>query len=188
MKHKIGVIAEDDSDVQVANELIKKISPRKEFVIRRFVGHGCGKLRSKCLSWAIQLKNQGCSMLIVFHDLDDRTLTDLEAEIKSLLRPCPIERHLIIIPIREIEAWLLSDHLAIKKALKLRRTFPRIANPQSIVNPKRMLGDLIFSKSDKRKRYVVEDNQKIASHIQIVNIRRCSSFLPLEHFIKTHLI
>ena len=188
MKHKIGVIAEDDSDVQVANELIKKISPRKEFVIRRFVGHGCGKLRSKCFQWAIQLKNQGCSLLIVLHDLDDRVLTNLEAELKRLLRPSPIERHVIIIPIQEIEAWLLSDHVAIQNALRLRRKFPRISNPQAIADPKRMLGDLILSRSDKRKRYVVEDNQKIASHIELANIRRCSSFVPLEQFIRTHLV
>lgn len=188
MKHRIGVIAEDNSDVQVATELIKKISPRKKFVIRSFVGHGCGRLRGKCFQWAIQLKNRGCSLLMVLHDLDDRVLTDLETELRNIVRPCPIEQHVVIIPIREIEAWLLSDHVAIQKALRLKRKVPRTSNPQSIADPKKMLGELIYSRSEKKKRYVVEDNQRIASHIEIANIRRCSSFLPLEQFIRGHLV
>lgn len=188
MTLKIGVIAEDNSDVNVVNELIRKISPHKKLAIRKFVGQGCGKLRSKCPAWALQLKDQGCSLLIVIHDLDNNTLDDLGTKLKQLLHHCPIERHIIIIPIREIEAWLLSDQVAIQKAFNLKKNVPRIANPQAIADPKKTLRDLIFSKSDNRKRYVVDDNQKIAHYIEIVNLRRCSSFLPFEQFVRTHVV
>ncbi len=58
MSNHIGVIAEDNSDVEVVRELIKKIVPDKKFSINSFVGHGCGKIQGKCFQWAGALKTK----------------------------------------------------------------------------------------------------------------------------------
>ena len=67
---RVGILAEEDSDVAVVRLLLQKIVPSRSFGVRYFVGHGCGKLRYKCNVWAAQLADRGCSALLVIHDLD----------------------------------------------------------------------------------------------------------------------
>ncbi len=188
MSTLIGVIAEDNSDIDVVDEFIRKIVPKKKYIIKSFVGHGCGKVRGKCFQWAGVLKTKGCSCLILLHDLDEHDLPSLNTHLCQVLAHCSISKHVVIIPIREIEAWLLSDNKAIKKAMNLVRDVPRISNPQEIVDPKRKLGETIYLLSDKTKRYLNSvHNRKIAAAVELVNVRRCSSFLPLESFLIDNL-
>jgi hypothetical protein len=84
----------------------------------------------------------------------------------------------------EIEAWLLSDSNAIIRAMNLSQNFAQIPNPQSIPDPKRKLGEIIYLRSGRTKRYInTKHNKKIAAEVDITNLRRCSSFLPLESFL-----
>ena len=189
MSNSIGVIAEDNSDVDVVDELIKKIVPRNTYSIKRFVGHGCGKIQGKCFQWARNLKTRGCSTLIVVHDLDDKILAELQTQLRQALNICPIPKHIIVIPIREIEAWLLSDNLAIQRAMNLRNKVPRIADPSSVVDPKSKLEEIVHLRSGKTKRYLNSvHNQKIAAELDLANVRRCTSFLPLENFVLQNIV
>ncbi len=52
---KIGVIAEEQNDIDVLYQYTCKIIPENSFSFLRFVGHGCGKLRKKCRAWAENL-------------------------------------------------------------------------------------------------------------------------------------
>jgi hypothetical protein len=185
---RIGLIAEDSSDVEVINELIRKIAAGRQFTIKKFVGHGCGKIRGKCLQWAQALKNQRCSSVILLHDLDNKSLPELEKQLKDSFRPCPIKKNVIIIPVQEIEAWLLCDEVAIKKALNLKDKVTHVANPESIVDPKKRLEEIIYLRSGKTKRYInTIHNRKIAAEISLTKLRRCKSFSPLEKFLHENL-
>jgi hypothetical protein len=78
MPKVLGVIAEEYSDVEVVRELARIISPtRRPPKIKRFVGHGCGRIKSKCRQWAELLYEQGCQSLILIQDLDDCELVNL---------------------------------------------------------------------------------------------------------------
>jgi hypothetical protein len=124
----------------------------------------------------------------VIHDLDCNQLLQLQGDIRGALHPSPIADHIIVIPVREIEAWLLADHNAVGKALNLSKSIGKIPNPEAILRPKERLRDLVYFKSDKRKHYVnTIDNKKIASHTNLRNLRRCKSFVPLEAFLRTVL-
>jgi hypothetical protein len=57
---KMGIIAEDDSDVAVLRELTLSLLKPSRIGFKHFVGHGCGKLRRKCRAWACNLVRQGC--------------------------------------------------------------------------------------------------------------------------------
>lgn len=187
MTTKIGVIAEDNSDVDVINELVVKIS-NKEIAIRKFVGHGCGKLRRECHQWAQNLKGQGCSLLILLHDLDNNDLSQLRAQLSQALHPSPIRSNVIIIPVKEIEAWLLSDEIAIRAAMNLRVAVKRISNPESVGNPKEYLGRLVEQKSNGTKHYLnTVHNKRIAALLSLEKLRRCRSFAPLESFVTENL-
>lgn len=178
----IGVIAEDISDVDVIEEIIAKKRKRNYFKIKKFVGHGCGKVRSKCRDWASNLRIQRCALLIVMHDLDENNLDELRAELQNALCPSPIAKHIIVIPIREIEAWLLADHHAINKTFGLH--LKKITNPEEIRRPKERLRDLVYLKSNKSKVYVnTIHNRRIAANASLKELGRCSSFVPLNDFL-----
>jgi hypothetical protein len=49
-------------------------------------------------------------------DLDQNALPDLSARLHRGTRGAPIARRAVVIPVREIEAWLLADHEAINTA------------------------------------------------------------------------
>lgn len=188
MAIKLGVIAEDLSDVAVAEILVQKLA-RKSFQIKQFVGRGCGKIASKCSSWADTLEKQGCTLLLVLHDLDERNETDLARKLANSLHPSPIQRHVIVIPVKELEAWLLADHDAITRALKLKKAVGKVSNPQAVRRPKEKLRDLIYLKSEKRITYVnTIHNVKIAECLSIRNLTsRCPSFVPFSKFFTAYL-
>jgi hypothetical protein len=124
----------------------------------------------KMTRFAKSLLARGCSHLVVVHDLDRNGITgelndekQLRAKLAIALANNPIVSTSVIIPIEELEAWLLSEQ------------HPR---PQNISNPKNMLRRL-------DRNYRTSDNAKIARHINIADIaKKCPSFRPLEEFIK----
>lgn len=186
MSRKIGLIAEDTSDIEVVDVILSKYLCKNEYKIKKFVGNGCGKLRQKCDSWADNLFRQGCEHVFVFHDLDknnERSLRDLLAK-KLPSKTYP--NSLIVIPIEEMEAWLLSDSNALKETFNLKRKPKRIGNCESISSPKEHIAKLIWRIG--KKRYLnTAHNKKIAENISLDNFKRCNSFLPLDEYIRDNL-
>lgn len=184
MNIRIGVIAEDNSDIGVLSILFSKIAPSKKFIVRKFVGHGCGRIASKCHNWARNLKIQGCTALVLVHDLDTRIFAKLHKELSGALSPSPIAKNVVVIPVRELEAWLLSDCSAIQNALNLKSRPTRISHPEALLDPKRELREIVYRRSDKTKRFIsTVHNQAIARELHLTEVRRCSSFKPLDDFI-----
>jgi hypothetical protein len=183
----IGIIAEDESDVRTLDVLIGKIAARP-YLIKSFKGDGCGKIVGKCHAWSQNLHEQGCRYLLIVHDLDRARKNELFVRMRDALGASPIKTFALIIPVREIEAWLLADHAAIKKAMKIKGSLSSIANPEAIQNPKEFLGRLIYTKSNHSRRYVnAIDNVKIAAECVPNNLLRCSSFLDLHEFVANHI-
>jgi Domain of unknown function (DUF4276) len=188
MSKRIAIIAEDESDVEVITTLVRKLRPTRNVSFKRALGHGCGRIKSKCREWANNLSLRGCQLLILVQDLDNADGGELARELAAALRPCPIMPHVVVIPIREIEAWLLSDPRAIRAALNLRSTPSHIANPEAIFDPKRKLREIIESRSQGRKIYInTIHNARIAQHLALSRLRNCRSFLPLEAFCVNHV-
>jgi hypothetical protein len=182
----VGVIAEDKSDVEVLASLFKKITSA-QVRVESFVGNGCGKIRGKCLAWSENLHRRGCKLLVVVHDLDVGNASHIKSMLEAELATSAISLRIVVVPVYEIEAWLLADHEAIERALNLRLKIKKISNPETIARPKEYLRDLIWLKSEKKKRYInTIDNLKIANECYVANLRRCTSFAPLESFIQTH--
>jgi hypothetical protein len=184
MSKVIGVIAEDQGDVDVVTNLLEKYVARNKFSIKKFVGNGCGKLRNKCGSWANTLFESGCDHVLIFHDLDRNDEVVLR---EFLLTKVPIEKFpksFIVIPIEEIEAWLLSDVVAVRDVFGLVVTPPKIHNCESINSPKEFLRNLVWKHG--KKRYLnTTHNKKISERVTIENLRRCSSYKPFDEYVKS---
>ena len=179
---RVGVIAEDDSDVDILIELTCKVRRRSEFSIRRRIGHGSGRLRKKCSAWAVNLVQGGCERLVVLHDLDEGNEKELRAVLEQKMAGCGARHQIILIPIREIEAWLLCDPQALASVFGMHR-LPKIKfHPERIMRPKETLRDIVMRYSHKRYVSAIH-NKRIAAAAELSKVNRCSSFRPYPVFI-----
>src|SRR5437870_1552366 len=110
----IGVIAEEKNDIEVLYEYTTKLVAENSFTFAQFVGHGCGKLRWKCRAWAENLVRRGCAHLVIIHDSDGGDESKLREELEKQIRTIEAKLFVVLIPIEEVEAWLLADAEAIK--------------------------------------------------------------------------
>lgn len=180
---RLGLIAEDKSDIGVMRQIAGKILPEGSFDTKHFVGEGCGKLKRKCRAWAEQLLRRGCSHIIVVHDLDDEAEKDLRKLLEDTIKGVGGRGALILIPVYEIEAWLLSDSQAIKKVFSLRREPKVPASPESIRDPKAALEELVW-KAEKKRYFNSVHNEPIAVAARLTKLERCSSFKPYPEFLR----
>jgi len=174
---KMGIIAEDDSDVAVVREITLSLLKPYRVGFRQFVGNGCGKLRRKCGAWARILVRQGCPCIAVVHDLDVHDEARLRAQLTAAIAPAGAKASVVLIPKRAIEAWLLYDDAAIATVFSEIRP-PRLpGDPEAISDPKKHLRDLIWRKYRKEYLHTVH-NARIAKHIDVSLLERSMSFAP----------
>jgi hypothetical protein len=176
---KIGIIAEDDSDVAVLSAFTLALLRPNTPGFKKFVGRGCGKLRRKAAAWARNLVQQGCLSIVVVHDLDTHNEVQLRAQLAASIAPAGARANVVLIPKREIEAWLLYDRAAIAAVFRKTARPSLPGNPESLADPKKYLRDLVWRKY--RKTYLATvHNALIAKEIDVSLLRRSSSFSP--HF------
>jgi hypothetical protein len=183
----IGIIAEDDSDVDCLKIIIRKLLPKKTIGFKKFVGHGCGKINRKANAWAIQFQRLKCNSMIILHDCDRNDLVELKKKIYDAITPSPINKYFISIPVEELEAWLLSDPIAISELFDIKKKIKLPAHPETIESPKEFLEEFVWRETKKQHTYLnTQHNTKIIEKIDITSIgEKCPSFLDLSEFISS---
>lgn len=182
MINNIGIIAEDDSDVDVIVEILSKYIARNKFGVKKFTGIGCGKLRNKCDSWAASLFKSGCNHVFIFHDLDRNNEKTLRKLLERKVPPGDYPNSLIVIPVEELEAWLLSDSDAIQKTFSLSKAPKKIHECENVESPKEHLGEVVWHLG--KKRYVnTIHNKKISQFTALAHLRRCPSFELFDKYV-----
>lgn len=181
---RMGIIAEDHSDVAVVREFTLILLKPRVVGFKHFVGDGCGKLRRKCGAWARILVQQGCPWIVVIHDLDDFDEHALRSDLEETIAAAHAKASVVLIPKREIEAWLLYDAEAIAKAFRERKNPKLPGNPEELLDPKKYMRDLIW-KSYRKEYLNTLHNQLIARHVHVSALSRCDSFQPHITFTKS---
>jgi len=181
---RIGVITEDKSDFETVQEIINRIPSKSQIILKKAFAKGCTRIPSKGKRMVADLNQKNCDGLIIVHDLDDNDYQKLMNTVLRVIRPCPIDDHIVIIPIRAIEAWLLTDMNAIQEVFNYTQShIKEIPNTETIDKPKRHLQDLVRLRI--RKRYLnTVHNSKIAARLDFSKALKCPSFLPLFNYIK----
>ncbi len=185
----VGLIAEDESDIESIKEFIRRITGKHNIGFKHFIGRGCGKIKRKGDDWAKQLKDRCCKVLILVHDLDENNYTDLYNLISNNLSPFVIKETLILIPIQEMEAWFLSDPKAIRKTFNLKKEPKNFSHPENINSPKEVLARVIEKLSANSKIYLnTKHNVLLAKNTNIQTLKtKCKSFNSFHQFASTKI-
>jgi len=182
MSIHLGLIVEDSDDLNVFKAILSKLVQQNQFKISKFLGKGCGKIKSKSTAWADNLTIKGCTHIILIHDLDRENKEKLHTLLVDKLAKSKSSNYLIVIPKEEVEAWLLSDSAAINDVFGLQNKFPEITHPETIKSPKEYLGSLVY-KLEKKRYLHTQHNPKIAASLEVRKLEKCPSFSPLKEFI-----
>lgn len=182
MSIDIAIFAEEKNDIEVVEELFNKFTDHSNFKFHKKVGHGCGKLMSKCSAWSSNYYRAGVTHLIVLHDQDKNSPTDIRDSLRRRIKGFPPDVSVIVIPKEEIEAWLLCDVDAIKSVFKIQNDLKFPNDTSSISNPKEFLRDLV-SRHSKSTYVNTTHNKRIAEAMSLSSVENVVSFQPLKKFL-----
>lgn len=122
----------------------------------------------------------------MFHDLDKNNEASLRKSLEDKINVNENKNSLVVIPVKELEAWLLTDVKAISTTFKFKNNPKRISNCEVIDSPKEFLRDLVWKNGKKRYLNTVH-NVKIAGSINISNLKRCNSYLIFDKYLNEKL-
>ena len=184
---KFAVLAEDKSDVEALRILVRRLSGIPSLSVTGKGFEGCAKLRRKLASHMRNFARDGVSHFIVCHDSDFNQPQSVKAQIEAIIKAgcASISKYSIIVPVQEIEAWVIADEVAIRKVIQTMR-IKAVLHPERIDSPKQWL-EKTSRVAGTRPRY----EHTIHNHIVFSNAdlnkiaERCPSFRPLKEFVRS---
>ncbi len=107
--------------------------------------------------------------------------------IEKIIKPSKLSLPIcVLVPVQEIEAWILADVGALGKLFPTwRGRLNPIASPELIRDPKEHLRRLVLDKEKRPKYDHATHNASIARHLDLEEVKRkCPSFSPLAALIE----
>ena len=181
-----GILAEDDSDIDTLKVLIRQLAGNDKLPIRGKGFDGCGKLIKDGWKYLKSLPDLNCSSFIIAHDADKKEPNEVRRGlIDKIVKPSGVKCSVcLLVPVEEIEAWLLADIEAVSKIFKGWNP-DNITNPESISDPREFLERLSRLEGGRPRYSHATHNPQLAKHIDLNKVsKRCKSFRPLEEFVK----
>lgn len=127
----IAIATEDQLSEAIALRLIADI-PTPHFIQHKLGKTGNGYLRSRMGSWYQMAQQQ---VMLVLTDLDRENCL-VEFRDQWLLAEPP-QNLLLRIAVREVESWVLADHVAMRALIGVKGVLP--AAPDELADPKQSL-------------------------------------------------
>ena len=187
---RYGILGEDPSDVATLCALVRRIAAEKGLRAPSFAPKGYAGWAKMFEKGAAQLRAfeaMGCNRVIVCCDADG---PDAEAVHRDILTdifkasgvslPC-----CSVVPVQEIEVWLLADLKAVTQVIKSWKPGKPIASPEAVPSPKEHLIKLTRDPKTHRARYSPPvHNERVAEYLSLGAVgKKCPSFRPLAEFI-----
>jgi hypothetical protein len=181
-----GILGEDDSDVETLKVLVQRIiKDRRLKIITKGFGC-CGDMLNKGKRELISMKGLGCKKFIICHDSDENEPVEVRKKVHEMIvKPSGLAGPFcIVVPVREIEAWILADIGSVTNVISSWKPSPIKTSTERIAKPKEHLEKLSRSaKGFTRYDYTIH-NPSVAKHLDLEVVRRkCPSFHPLYDFL-----
>lgn len=128
----IAIATEDELSEAVALRLVAE-SPSPHCITHVLRKGGFGYLRSRMDSWREMAQHQ---VMLVLTDLDQTACPVALRDEWLRQRPLP-DRLLLRVAVREVEAWALADHVAMRALVGPKGTLP--LQPDNLPDPKQAL-------------------------------------------------
>lgn len=185
MPTKVGIIVEGVSDFDCISTLISRT--HKKYIRPEIANaRNCGSIKSKSDKFASVLKTKGCTHLIVVHDADKDNPTEITNKIKAKIKDSGFDdKHLICVPVEELEAWLLADTQNLNTYFAPKKPIQPIPNPERVSSPKEHLERLVEKQGSQSTYFHTTDNAKLFETIDFTLVEKaCPSFKHLYDFVK----
>jgi hypothetical protein len=185
-----GVIAEDKSDEDVFMVFLHRLFHNSTIPVKTKGFGGCGEMLRKGAKQLRAFADLGCKRFIICYDADGPNPKEHQEKIaKRIIKPSgiPGKSCLPLVPVQEIEAWLLADiHQAIPRIIPSWKPNP-IPKPESIFSPKEHLENLSRGSNQKPRYAHTIHNKQVAKHLDFALVlKKCPSFRPLMQFVTNH--
>lgn len=185
-----GILGEHDSDVKTLDVLIGRLQQKHNQSITRNLKKGftgAGTLKNDGWKTLREFARRGCGKFLVAQDADGKNVDEIrDGIVKEIIKPSGIIGCVcIVVPVQEIEAWLLADILAVSKLFRGWKP-KEITSPEYILKPKEHLEKLSRQANEKPRYIHTKHNPQLAQHVNLDLVsKRCQSFKPLENLIMT---
>jgi hypothetical protein len=183
-----GILGEHASDVDTLDILIRRLQEKHRQSVTQNLKKGytgSGTLKNEGWKALREFNRRGCARFLVAQDADQKDVGEIRAEIiRKIIKPAGITGCVcIIIPVQEIEAWLLADILAVSKIFTGWKP-KEVASPESIAKPKEYLEKLSRQVNEKPRYIHAKHNAQLARYVDLDLVtKRCQSFKPLENLV-----
>ena len=194
---KVGILAEDRTDCDTLKVLVQRmLAARGHTASFKHRGKdGAAHLVRKAKVWMSELADEGCTVLLLVHDLDrspaNQMLNDqhaLRVRLDKIPVPKGVVRY-ICIPIEELEAWFWSCPNALERIAPGTGKDRVQSSPERLTKPKEALIRLSASQRDGKARYTTGQNPELAELLDLeLCARRCPSFRDLHTFLAASVV
>jgi hypothetical protein len=184
---KFAVLAEDRSDAETLVALVRRILGDERLSVAQKGFGGCGQLRNKAESHINRFRRDGCTHFLICHDADGVAPAEIRRRVRGSMSASIAwseKTHGIIVPVQEIEAWMIADEKAVAAAIPS-LSIPRVAHPETIRRPKEWLVDASRTGNSKPLYAPAIFNPKVARALDVDGVAgRCPSFRELVDFVR----
>lgn len=185
----LAILGEDRSDVETLKVIVKRWLNNDKLPIKHRGFKGSGRLITRGAEELKLLRKVGASAFIICHDADGPNGDVVHRKIQEqVVNPSGLDkaRCCIVVPVHELEAWILADVESMAKIMKSWKPKP-VAYPENVPNPKESLEKLSYDKKSKPRYVHSTDNPRVAEHLDLEKVKKkCKSFRPLSDFLDAH--
>lgn len=151
-----AILGEDKSDVEMIDTLIRRIDGKSNLTVKKKGYEGCAEMLIKGSRHIKLFNDLGCSRFIICYDSDgDNTHVRHQKIVSDVILKSGVKGSFCaLVPIQEIESWILSDLKAITNIIPGWKPKEVFHHPETCNNPKEFL-EKISRGTNLRPRYGV---------------------------------
>ena len=191
---RYGIMGEDRSDVDALKIIIKRLADQYSLDTPAFHQKGYQGWAEMFVKGAAQLKlfeRLRCNKIVICFDADgpqEKAHTRREKIRNELILPSQINVSIscfALVPVQELEAWILADLHAVKKIITSFKLPKPFSSPERIASPKERLMKISRCPTTRKARYCpAKDNERAAKYLDFRLVEtKCPSFCGFVDFV-----